>query len=386
MKIYREWQISGDTDWLKKMYPLAKQSMDFSIHIWDPDHLGVLIEPHHNTYDIEFWGPDGMCSSFYLGALSAMAQLSTDVGLPEEGQQYSELALKGAQYLDDHLFNGEYYEHKIMTEGLRAYSQYLEEMKGYDKKPIEEQPEEIQLLLKEGPKYQYGTGCISDGVMGNWLSEMCYVESSQTKINVASNLDSIFKYNFKHSLWDHANPQRPGFALGDEPGLLLCTWPKGGKPSLPFVYSDEVFTGIEYQVASHLIMNGRVDEGLSLVWATRSRFDGRTRNPWNEYECGSYYARAMASYSLLFALSGIQYSAPQKKFTFAPRYTPKNMKFFFALGSAWGSLSCTPGKITINLSEGSLDIDQLEFMLDGNQVILDVNTKVSADQPLRVNY
>ena len=94
----------------------------------------------------------------------------------------------------------------------------------------------------------------------------------------------------------------------------------------------------------------------------------------------------MSSYSLLFALSGIQYSAPQKKFTFAPRYTPNNMNFFFALGSAWGTLTCTSDKITINLLEGSLDIDQLEFLLDGNKTILDINTKVSAGQPLSVNY
>ena len=49
------------------------------------DHRGGLFEPHHNTYDIEFWGPDGMCTSIYLGALAAMAQMSSR-GWRKEGR------------------------------------------------------------------------------------------------------------------------------------------------------------------------------------------------------------------------------------------------------------------------------------------------------------
>lgn len=78
---------------------------------------------------------------------------------------------------------------------------------------------------------------------------------------------------------EHANPQRPAYALGDEGGLLLCSWPKGGKLSLPFVYSDEVWTGIEHQAASHLMLMGHVKEGLDILRASRNRYDGRIRNP-----------------------------------------------------------------------------------------------------------
>ena len=41
---------------------------------------GVLEEPHHNTYDIEFWGPNGMCTSFYLGALQAAVTMGEALG------------------------------------------------------------------------------------------------------------------------------------------------------------------------------------------------------------------------------------------------------------------------------------------------------------------
>ncbi|MBN2048215.1 MAG: hypothetical protein JW750_10265 [Anaerolineaceae bacterium] len=376
MKVHREWQVSGDTRWMEKLYPLVRRSINYCIETWDPERKGVLVEPHHNTYDIEFWGPDGMCSSFYLGALSAMAQMAEALGREKDAVTYHELAEKGARYLDEHLFNGEYYEQKVMTEGLRAYDVYLKEMMGLQDR--EDRPEEVQLLLDEGPKYQYGAGCISDGVLGHWLAEMCGVDSTQNRANVASNLDAIFGYNFKHSLWEHANPQRPGYALGDEPGLLLCSWPNGGKPSLPFVYSDEVWTGIEYQVASHLIMNGRVEEGLSIVYALRSRYDGLTRNPWNEYECGNYYARAMASYSLLFALSGARYSAVEKSLTFAPKYRTDDYRVFFACGSAWGTLGYKDSTLTVELVEGELAIDHLKVVIDGQESSFTPQTVVRA--------
>ena len=88
MKVYREWQISGDRQWLTRMYPLAKRSMDFCIAQWDPRHRGLVEEPHHNTYDIEFWGPEGLCSSFYLGALTAMAAMARDAGHPAQAAIY----------------------------------------------------------------------------------------------------------------------------------------------------------------------------------------------------------------------------------------------------------------------------------------------------------
>ena len=98
MKVYREWQISGDRPGWPRLYPLAKRSMDYCIATWDPDHQGVLVEPHHNTYDIEFWGPDGMCTSFYLGALAAMAPAGARTpGIAEDAPLYRELGQRGAQ-------------------------------------------------------------------------------------------------------------------------------------------------------------------------------------------------------------------------------------------------------------------------------------------------
>jgi uncharacterized protein (DUF608 family) len=371
MKLYREWQICGDKDWLYEMYPAAKRSMDFCIEFWDPDHLGVLIEPHHNTYDIEFWGPDGMCTSFYLGALTAIARMARDANCPEDAAYYEDLAQKGARYLDDHLFNGEYFEQKVMLKGLRASPSDEDLAKVRDSNP-----EEYALLIKEGPKYQYGTGCISDGVFGAWLAKQCGLISTQNPEHIRENLKSIFAYNFKPTLWEHANPQRPGYAIGDEPGLILCSWPKGGKPTLPFVYSDEVWTGIEYQAAAHMIAEGLVDEGLTVVKALRSRFDGLARNPWNEYECGNYYARAMASYGLLLALSGFRYSAPEKTLYLEPRLDDSRLEMFFSTASGWGTIVIKDREVTVRMEEGQLEVDQLVLTIDGQTTT--VPAKVTA--------
>ena len=304
MKVYRDWHICGNSDWLKKIYPKVAESMDYCITTWDPRSTGTLEEPHHNTYDIEFWGPDGMCTSFYLGALKAISEMGKFLG--EDVTKYKALYEKGRQAAETGLYDGEYFIQKIKWQGLNS----PDPVKASEGSWSSDYSEEAKALLqKEGPKYQYGTGCLSDGVLGAWIGEVCGLKDILDPSKVTSHLKSVYKYNFKKSLSDHSNPQRPSYALGNDGGLLLCTWPKGEMLSLPFVYSNEVWTGIEYQAASHLMMMGEVDKGLDIVRAARDRYDGRVRNPFDEYECGHWYARALSSYALLQGITGVRYDA-----------------------------------------------------------------------------
>jgi len=376
MKVYRDWQISGDEEWLRKMYPLAKRSLDYCIRTWDPDHRGGLFEPHHNTYDIEFWGPDGMCTTIYLGALCALAQMAHANGYSEDAIFYEALANKCARFLDEQLFNGEYYQQKVEYADLRDQS-FTKLVAG-----VNENSSEMQKLLKrEGPKYQYGTGCLSDGVIGAWMAKMYGVETPLSSANLKSTLQAIFQHNFKTDLSQHANAQRPGYAMGHEPGLLLCTWPRGNKPTLPFVYSDEVWTGIEYQVASHLIAEGFVTEGLTIVKALRSRYDGRTRNPWNEYECGNYYARAMSSYAVLGALSGFRYSAVERTLWFGPRLKTRPFRTLFSSATGFGVISLESQALRIEVIEGDLTVEKLVLTEDGETRNLNWKAVVRPDAP-----
>ena len=376
MKVYRDWQIAGDTVWLKRMYPLAKRSIDYCIVTWDPDRKGALFEPHHNTYDIEFWGADGMCTSIYLGALSAMAKMATALGESADAAQYMELAQRGADYMDANLFNGDYYQQKVAYADLRDRS-FAQSIAHVDEKSSEMQ----QLLKREGPKYQYGTGCLSDGVIGAWMGLIYGIHTPLNEQNVRSTLQAIFRNNFKTDLGQHANAQRPGYAMGHEPGLLLCSWPRGGKPTLPFVYSDEVWTGIEYQVGSHLIHEGFVDEGLTIVKALRSRYDGRTRNPWDEYECGNWYARAMSSYALVGALSGFRYSAVDRTVWLAPRLKVRPFVSFFSAASGFGTIMIDAHSVTIRMVEGELPVSKLIFTTGEAPTALDWNVTARANAP-----
>ncbi len=353
MKVYRDWRISGDTKWMKGLWPKVKASLDYCIKAWDPNHNGVLSEPHHNTYDIEFWGPEPMCSSFYLGALKAAVGMGKVIG--EDVSLYDELVGKGEKFVNEELWDGEYFYQKIQTEGLRAGS------------PLEMQsfgggytPEAIELLKKEGPKYQYGKGCLADGVLGAWLAAVSGVGDVLDQEKVASHLRSIHKYNLKRDLSEHANPQRPGYAMGDDGGLLICTWPKGGKLSLPFVYSNEVWTGIEYQVASHLIMKGMVSEGLEIVRVARDRYDGRVRNPFDEYECGHWYARAMSSYALLAALTGARYDAVEKVLYLRPS-VKGDFRGFLCTATGYGTVGVKEGRAFCEPVSGKIPFERIAY-------------------------
>ncbi|MCX8157079.1 MAG: non-lysosomal glucosylceramidase [Verrucomicrobiae bacterium] len=350
MKVYREWRLSGDTAWLRALWPKIRQSLDYCIATWDPAEKGVLEEPHHNTYDIEFWGPNGMCTSFYLGALQAAVLMGQALG--DNVARYENLLLKGRQKTETDLFDGEYFIQKIEWKNLRAGN------------PVENKsmvghysPEALQLLEKEGPKYQYGKGCLADGVLGDWLARVCGVGPVLDPRKVTSHLRAVYRYNLKHDLTDYPNPQRPSYACGAEGGLLLCTWPKGGELSLPFVYSNEVWTGIEYQVASHLMLMGLVEEGLEIVRVCRRRYDGRIRNPFNEYECGHWYARAMSSYALLQGLTGARYDAVTKTLHLAPKLKGDWQAFFSAQGS-FGRVGIRRGKPFYEPVRGQLDIQR----------------------------
>lgn len=347
MKVYREWRISGDTQWMKDLFPAVKKSLDYCIRTWDPLHKGYLEEPHHNTYDIEFWGPDGMCTSFYLGALTAFIEMGKELKQPVK--EYTALLSKGKKYMETALFDGEYFIQKIQWEGLQAPNPV--DVMSFGGSYSEEA---LKLLKEEGPKYQYGTGCLSDGILGMWMASVCGLDEVLDNEKVRSHLVAVHKYNLKHDLIDHFNPQRPVYACGKDGGLLLCTWPKGGMLSLPFVYSNEVWTGIEYQVASHLMMKGEVEKGLDIVRECRERYDGRVRNPFNEIECGHWYARAMASYGMLQGLTGVRYDAVDKTMYINSKIG--DFKSFISTDTGFGTIEWKAGKPVLNVVYGNIDV------------------------------
>ncbi len=329
LRVYREWLLSGDHAWLSELWSAVKSSIVYASRQWDTDQDGVLDGRQHNTYDIEFYGPNPLSGIYYLAALRAVEELAITMGEPDFAERCHSAFLRGSQRLDKLLWNGEY------------YIQLLDDVNAY--------------------KYQHGLGCLSDQLLGQLHARILGLGDLLPADHVRSAAASIFKYNFKSDFRNHVNCQR-SYVLNDEAGLILCTWPHGGRPRFPFVYSDEVWTGFEYQVAAQLIYEGLIDNGLTIVQAARARHDGLRRNPWNEVECGNHYARAMSSWALLLALSGFSYQ-PQGRIGFAPAYEEADFSCFFSTGSCWGRFQQKYTEqglhICLMLEFGSLEISEL---------------------------
>jgi non-lysosomal glucosylceramidase len=350
IKVYRDWRLSGDDAWLRRLWPRVKKALAYAWVAWDQDRDGVMEGVQHNTYDIEFWGPNTLMGSFYLGALRAAEEIARHLGEYAQADEYHALYRKGRAKMEAELYNGEFYIQKVNPDAWKTSPRKLEESMGGQ--------------IPGQPKYQYGAGCLSDQLLGEWLARMVDLGHLFDPEHIRSALQAIFEHNWRADFWDHANPQRI-YALNDEQGLLLCSWPRGGRPELPFVYSDEVWCGIEYQVASHLLYEGFIEEGLRIVKGVRDRHDGERRNPWNEFECGSHYARSMASWGLLTALAGYEFDVPNGRLGFTPRLYAADFRTLWSLDSAWGSyvqkMSEESFEVELSVAYGELALRELHL-------------------------
>lgn len=368
MKLWRDWQTCGDEAWLRSLWPAARRSLDYAIATWDPQRSGMLVEPHHNTYDIEFWGPDPFCTSVYLGALTAMARMAEALGEGADAKVWDALAAKGAKAMDRDLFRDGWYRQQVRWHDLadRSFANGLASIA----------PGVRALLEREGPKYQYGTGCLSEQLIGAGWAALYGLPLPLSATKVKSALRAVVRHNLRDDLSTHANCQRPGYAWRDEGGLLVCSWPAGGKPTFPFPYSDEVWTGSEYQVATHCILAGLVDEGVAIATTARSRYDGATRNPFDEYECGSFYARALSSWGLLSAWADLRISAVERTLHLAPRTAKRPFRTIFATAGAWGMIELDGKRLRIAVREGRLALAHV--VLDGRRLPWEVEISAGA--------
>jgi hypothetical protein len=193
------------------------------------------------------------------------------------------------------------------------------------------------------PIFQAGNGCLADQLVGQYMAHVTGLGYLLQPDNVRSAMQSVFRYNFLEEMYKLWNPLRT-YAASEESALIVCTWPYGDPPEEPFFRAPEAWTGCEYQAAAHMIYEGLVAEGLRVVKAVRDRHDGARRNPWDEPECGHHYARAMASWAVLLALSGFQYSAVSRQLGLAPRWKPEAFRGMWTVPTGWGTAQQTIGE------------------------------------------
>jgi len=327
LRLHREWRFSGDDAFLRELWPAASRTLDYAIREWDRDGDGLLDGEMHNTYDIEFHGAEPLANGVYLAALRAGARMALHLGEAERARGWTARADHVAAAMDETLWNGEYYRQVIDD--------------------------------ADAHRYQYGEGVLSDQLLGQFHAFVNGLGHLLPEERVDSALGAIARYNLRDDLSAHESTQRV-YALNDEGGLLLASWPRGGRPAIPFVYSDEVWTGVEHQVAASLLFAGRYDDALRIERALRARYDGTHRSPWNEIECGNHYARSLASWALLLGVSGAQWDAPERVLSFAPA-TDRPFRSLFTTGSGWGRVEIDRDALTLRLDGGTLDIGDLRL-------------------------
>lgn len=360
MKAYRDWKICGDTDWLRGIWPFIKKSIEYAWantneDRWDPEKSGVLWGRQHHTLDMELFGPNSWLSGFYLGALKAgsiMAEALCEVKIARELKSMFD---RGKKWVDANLFNDEYYHQLINLKDKKILEQFSDQISELKENYWSEEYGEM--------KYQIGEGCEIEQVLAQWHANLYGLGEIFDPAQGKKALLSVFKYNFKKPLRDYYNPCRV-YSLNDEDGLVICHWPEGRqKPIFPLPYSQETQNGYEYAAAIQMIQTGLVEEGLTVVEAIRDRYDGERRNPWNEFECGSNYARSMASYALLNAFSRFQFNMVEGVIGFHPLIKKKNGEFkcFWSLDPGWGIVKFSRETIELHLLFGNLKLKKINL-------------------------
>lgn len=350
IKVYRDWKISGDTEWLRSHWEAITKSIEYAWaetneDKWDADCDGVIEGRQHHTLDMELVGPNAWLNGFYLAALKAGAEMAQHLNDPDKAELYMELFHKGKHWTDKNLFNGEYYVQQVDLGDRSLLERYG--MTNY----WNDETKEI--------KYQIQDGCGIDQVVAQWHANLCGLGEIFDREQTKTALNSIYKYNFKSSIRNEVNPWRL-YSLNDEGGVMICVWPdKASKPAVPLTYASETMHGFEYQVAAHMIQEGLVDEGVEIVRSIRDRYDGEKRNPWNEMECGSHYARSMASYSLLLAFSGFEYDLTRGVLGFHPVKLSDSYRTFWSVDSGWGTFLVEQDEVKLLVEYGELTLQQL---------------------------
>ncbi len=355
VKVFREWQLSGDDAFLQKLYPQVVKALEFCWIKggWDADQDGVMEGCQHNTMDVEYYGPNPQMGFWYLAALRAAEEMAHYLDDSDFAERCRGLFDRGSRWLDEHLFNGEYYEHHIEPP-LRVSDVAASLRLGMGGK------------ILDTPDYQLGPGCLVDQLVGQLLAHVCGLGYLADKRHVRKTLKSIWKYNRCASLKNHFNCMR-SYALDDEAALLMASYP-GERPRNPFPYFTEVMTGFEYTAAIGMLYEGQESTGLQAIRDIRSRYDGRKRSPFDEAECGHHYARAMVSWAAVLALTGFRYSGVEQQMHFAPREGTA----FWSTGYAWGTCKIeqdtTNAEIELHVLHGSLPLRRFTLTGYGSHV------------------
>ncbi|MDO4274247.1 MAG: GH116 family glycosyl-hydrolase [Eubacteriales bacterium] len=382
IKTYREWKICGNNHWLEQLWPSVWKALSYAWSPanedqWDLGQKGIITGRQHHTLDMELFGANSWLESFYLCALKAAAEMAEALSKHKEAELCRELLAEGKSFTESQLYNGSYFHQAAVDNSLDTLLPFADQPCLHGDSTMEV----YWNAEKKEMKYQIGEGCMIDQVIGQWHANNCGLGEILDSAKVKHALESIYHYNYHPSVRNIVNPWRL-YTLNDEGGVMICTWPDEEKrPSIPLTYNSETMAGFEYGVAAHMVQEGMLKEAHDIVVSIRDRYDGYKRNPYNEIECGSNYARSMASYALLLAYSGFQYDMTKGLLGFCPAINAPAFRFFWSLENAWGMFykeDETTARLTVLY--GTLQIKTFRCSLfRDKQVITDFGAAVKTE-------
>ncbi|WP_168584377.1 GH116 family glycosyl hydrolase [Saccharopolyspora sp. ASAGF58] len=340
LRIYREHQMSPDSQWLQRVWPRTRQAVEYLIAS-DAEPDGTLDGAQPNTQDATWFGRNSWLSGLYVAALRAGAAMAGEAGDDAFARRCAELAANGTEVIVRDLFNGEYFVH--------------------ERDPAH--PGSVNT----------NRGCFADQLLGqSWAAQLGLPRVLPPE-PTRSALRSIWRHNFVPRPMEYRenSPIEGGriFYDADVPALVMCAWPNGGGDEAgdnwSVSYFNEAWHGIEYQVAAHLIAEGMVGEGLAVARSVHDRYGPLRRNPYNEIECSDHYARSMASFGTYLSALGFEHHGPGGHLGFAPKIGTENFAAAFTTAEGWGTYRQTRAESastsSIDLHHGRLNLRTLRL-------------------------
>ena len=291
VKAYECWAKTGDDAWMRALYPSVKKALEFAWAKggWDADRDGVMEGCQHNTMDVDYYGPNPQMEFLYLAALQAMERLAAKFDDdPSFAASCADLRARGAAWTEANLFNGEWYEHHVVS----AEGDFHPATKA----------SWMPFADPSHPDFQLGPGCLIDQLVGDYAARAAGLDPVADYAHARRATETILRRNRREADAPAFNHMRD-FTLAGERSLVMAWYPDGRKPKTPFPYYPETMTGFEYVVAAWLAQTGDFAAAEEVVRDIRSRYDGEKRSPFDEAECGHHYARALASWSVFKAFA-----------------------------------------------------------------------------------
>ena len=258
---YRDYLITKNTGFLKKIYPGIKKAMEWQFtqdrnKDFLPDNEGK-----DQTFDVwNFYSTNSYTSGIFLASLLASIKMAKLFNDKQAERKFEDWYKKGRKSFEQKLWNGRYFANYACNE------------KGCE------------------------DSCTLAQLNGQWYAHMLGLGYIADKKKIRTAIKSILKLNAGKSKF----------------GLVNSVY-SDGRINKRSLHSRNIFPGMGYAFASLCIYEGFKKQGLQITEKIWNNFVYNARTPWNQFDLakektgkgifGDSYMRNMVIWSVFLALA-----------------------------------------------------------------------------------